>query len=85
MLAVALHLRGQELSLRDIAARAALSDCKALKMNPAAGTELRVPKRKPLVWTPERVIRWRESGGKCGATYVIGPLDAAGQPSRPAR
>ena len=43
MLAVALHLRGQELSLRDIAARAALNDCKALKMNPAAGIELRVP------------------------------------------
>jgi len=44
--------------------RAALNDCKALKVNPAAGIELRVPKRKPIVWTPERVTRWRESGGK---------------------
>ena len=44
--------------------RAALGDCKALKVNPAAGIELRVPKRKPILWTPERVTRWRESGGR---------------------
>ena len=44
--------------------RGALNDCKALKVNPAAGIELRVPKRKPILWTPERVARWRESGGK---------------------
>ena len=44
--------------------RAALNDCKALKVNPAAGIELRVPKRKPILWTAERVTRWRESGGK---------------------
>ncbi len=43
--------------------RAALDDCKALKVNPAAGIELRVPKRKPVMWTAERVARWRESGG----------------------
>ena len=43
--------------------RAALNDCKALKANPAAGIELRVPKRKPVVWTAERVARWRQSGG----------------------
>jgi hypothetical protein len=42
--------------------RAALNDCKALKINPAADIELRVPKRKPIAWTAERVIRWRESG-----------------------
>jgi hypothetical protein len=29
--------------------RAALNDCKALKINPAAGIELRVPKRKPIL------------------------------------
>ena len=28
-------------------------------MNPAAGIELRVPKRRPIVWTAERVTRWR--------------------------
>ena len=50
--------------------RAALNDCKALKVNPAAGIELRVPKRKPIVWTPERVTRWRESGG----TWRPGPV-----------
>jgi integrase len=44
--------------------RAALNDCKALKVNPAAGIELRAPRRKPIVWTAERVTRWRESGGK---------------------
>lgn len=43
--------------------RAALNDCRALKVNPAAGIELRVPKRRPIVWTAERVTRWRESGG----------------------
>ena len=42
--------------------RAALDDCKTLKVNAAAGIELRVPKRKPIVWTPERVTRWQESG-----------------------
>jgi integrase len=44
--------------------RAALNDCRALKVNPAAGIEIRVPKRKPILWTAERVTRWRESGGK---------------------
>lgn len=44
--------------------RAALNDCKALKVNPAAGIELRVPKRRPIVWTAARVTRWRESGGR---------------------
>ena len=44
--------------------RAALNDCKAIKVNPAAGIELRVPKRKPSLWTAERVARWRESGGR---------------------
>lgn len=56
--------------------RGALNDCRALKVNPAAGIELRVPKRKPIVWTPARVTRWRESGG----TWRPGPgdgLDAA--------
>ena len=43
--------------------RAALNDCKALKVNPAAGIELRVPKRKPVVWTAERTARWRQTGG----------------------
>ena len=50
--------------------RAALNDCKALKVNPAADIELRVPKRKPILWTPERVARWRESGG----TWRPGPV-----------
>lgn len=50
--------------------RAALNDCKALKVNPAAGIELRVPKRKPILWTAERVTRWRESGG----TWRPGPV-----------
>ena len=50
--------------------RAALNDCKALKVNPAAGIELRVPKRKPIVWTPQRVPRWRDSGG----TWRPGPV-----------
>ena len=50
--------------------RAALNDCKALKVNPAAGIELRVPKRKPIVWTPQRVARWRDSGG----TWRPGPV-----------
>jgi len=50
--------------------RAALNDCRALKVNPAAGIELRVPKRKPAVWTAERVTRWRESGG----TWQPGPV-----------
>jgi integrase len=50
--------------------RAALNDCKALKVNPAVGLEIRAPKRKPLLWTPERVTRWRESGG----TWRPGPV-----------
>ena len=50
--------------------RAALNDCRALKVNPAAGIELRVPKRKPAVWTAERVTRWHESGG----TWQPGPV-----------
>ncbi len=50
--------------------RAALNDCKALKVNPAAGIELRVPKRRPVVWTPARVARWRESGGR----WLPGPV-----------
>ncbi len=50
--------------------RAALNDCKALKVNPAAGIELRVPKRRPIVWTAERVTRWRDSGG----TWRPGPV-----------
>ena len=50
--------------------RAALNDCKALRVNPAAGIELRVPKRRPIVWTAERVTRWRDSGG----TWKPGPV-----------
>ena len=50
--------------------RAALGDCKALKVNPAAGIELRVPKRKPILWTPQRVTRWHESG----RTWRPGPV-----------
>src|SRR5262249_31942759 len=34
--------------------RAALNDCKALKGNPAADVEIRVPKRKPLLWAAQR-------------------------------
>jgi len=50
--------------------RAALNDCKALKVNPAADVEIRAPKRKPLVWTPERVARWHDSG----QTWRPGPV-----------
>ncbi len=50
--------------------RAALNDSKALKVNPAAGIELKVPKRRPIVWTPARVARWQESG----RTWRPGPV-----------
>jgi len=53
--------------------RAALNDCKALKVNPAAGIEFRAPKRKPLVWTAERVARWRETGKRPGPVTVWTP------------
>ena len=47
--------------------RAALNDCKALKVNPAAGIELRVPKRKPIVWTLSAWTRWRTAAAGGGA------------------
>ncbi len=64
--------------------RAALNDCKALKVNPAVGLEIRAPKRKPLLWTPERVTRWRESGGtwRPGPVMVWTPQQTGAVPGR---
>ncbi|RCG29010.1 site-specific integrase [Sphaerisporangium album] len=47
---------------------------KKIGRNPAEHVELpRVPKRRPLVWTPERVARWRETGKVPGKVMVWGP------------
>jgi hypothetical protein len=42
MLAVALHLRGQELSLRDIAARLVITEGKKKRQHPSPATVMRM-------------------------------------------
>ncbi|WP_406297394.1 site-specific integrase [Embleya sp. NBC_00888] len=57
--------------------RAALNDAiprELITLNPAAHVELDpVKKPKPLVWTPERVAKWRETGIKPSPVMVWTP------------
>lgn len=57
---------------------------KKIPHNPALYVELpRLPRRRPLVWTPERITRWKETGKVSGKVMVWTPelcgrfLDAA--------
>jgi len=64
MLAVALHLRGQELSLRDIAARLVIATGKKKGQHPSPATVMRMlrehderPPRRP--WSPDHHLPTR--------------------------
>jgi integrase len=55
---------------------AALNDCKALPVNPAADISLKVRKSRPLLWTGPRAEQWRKTGKRPARVMVWTPEQA---------